>query len=139
MSDGIKDNILYALVNGQNHLYEIDLKKRSPSQRTAGCSWNFNFGSLYDTILINTGYDDFIVIGRYYNGSSYIWSAYSYKNDKWTNLSNWVRHQSSGTSIFFEPDTYRLFYRINGREFWEYVDLSETKVKGKEISVDEEK
>ena len=138
MSDGIKDNLLYALVNNQNHLYEIDLKKRAFVQRASGCSWNFSFGSLYDTILINTGYDDFIVIGRFYNGS-YTWCAYSYKNDKWTNLSNWARHQSYGTSIFFEPDTYRLFYRINGREFWEYVDLSETKVKGKEISVDEEK
>lgn len=137
MSDGIKDNLLYALVNNQNHLYEIDLKKRAFVQRTAGNSYNFSFGSLYDTILINTGYDDFIVIGRFYNGS--YWFAYSYKNDKWTNPSNWVIESSYGTSIFFEPDTYRLFYRINGREFWEYVDFSETKVKGKEISVDEEK
>lgn len=137
MSDGIKDDLLYALVNGQYQLYEINIKKRAFVQRATGSGYSFNFGSLYDTTLINTGYDDFIVIGRFYNGS--YWYAYSYKEEKWTNLSNWANHSYCGTSIFFDPDTYRLFYRINGREFWEFVDLSETKVKGKEISIDEKK
>lgn len=139
MSDGIKPDIIYALISGQSKLYEINIKKREQIPRDTGNNYNFNFGSLYDTMLINTGYDDFIVIARFCYNSSYYWSAYSYKSNKWINLSNWVRHQSCGSSLFFEPETYQVFYRINGKECWEHVDLTETKIKGKEISIDDKR
>ena len=142
--------MLYALVNGQNKLCEINLKTNSVTWRNSGSSYSYNFGSLYDGVLLNTGYDDFIVVGHFYNRVSdynsyrgyttyndyYYWYAYSYKSDKWINLSNWEVPESYGSSLFFDPTTYRFFYHINGKEAWDTVDLTKVKIKGKELFVE---
>lgn len=155
MSDGIKEDTIYALVNGQKKLCEINLKTKSVSWRISGCGYDYYFGSLYDGLLINTGYDSFIVIGAFYysyseqryNGYSYynetmhknLWYAYSYAKDKWVNLNQWEQNKTSGTSMFFDPETYRLFYYVNGKETWESVDLTDAKIKDKKLYIEERK
>lgn len=153
LSNGIKEDTIYALVNSQQKLCEINIKTNSVTWRTSCCDRNYNFGNLYDGLLINTGYDNFIVIGcfyysyneQYYNNGCrcnrtkycYYWYAYSYAEDKWVNLNQWEQYQSYGTSLFFDPTTYHLFYHINGKEAWERVDLTDAKVKDKKLFVEE--
>lgn len=157
MSDGIKEDIIYALVSGQGKLCEINLKAKTVNWRPSSCDYSYDFGSLYDGLLINTGYEDFIVVGCFYysyterNYNSrygsycnetkykYLWYAYSYAKDKWVNLNQWEQNKTSGTSMFFDPETYRLFYYVNEKETLESVDLTDAKIKDKKLYIEERK
>lgn len=155
LSDGIKENMIYALVSGDRRLCEINLKTKTVNYKPSSCGYDYNFGSLYDGLLINTGYEDFIVIGRFYyryeerryNGSyyqteakyQYYWYAYSYAQDKWVNLNQWEQNKSSGISLIFDPETYHLFYYVNEKETLECIDLTDSKIKDKKLYIEEGK
>lgn len=147
LSDGVKEDTIYALVGGQQKLCEINIKSCSINWRNSLCNYCYNFGCLCDGYLINTGRDDFIVIGCFYRTyteyymlgktrrsrtkNNFDWSAYSYAEDRWVNLVQWEQYQTCRISMFFDPVTYRIFYHINGRETWNSVDLITAKIKDK--------
>lgn len=147
MSDGIKEDTIYALVNGDGRLCEINLKTKAINYKPSSCDYSYNFESLYDGLLINTGYGDFIVVGcfyHYYRSSysynyNYYWYAYSYDKDRWVNLNQWEQNKSSGISLIFDPETYHLFYHINEKETLECIDLTDAKIKDKKLYIEEGK
>lgn len=145
LTNRIREEILYALVDGRNELYEINIETCSITRRSSVYGYSYNFEGLLDSFLINTGYDDFIVIANFYTSDYsgygtqyyYYWYAYSYVQDKWVKLDQWEQHQSYGNSLFFDPTTYRLFYHINERSTWESVDLTSAKIKDKKLYIEE--
>ena len=118
LSDGVREDVIYALVNGKPNFYEINLRTNSCTTR-AGNSVNYALGANYEAYLLRTAPDDFIVFTSFTN----TWYAYAYKANKWIKLSNWTNTVDSSAHFFFDPVTFHGFYHIHGRSKWEKVDM----------------
>ena len=122
LSDGVREDFLYALVAGSSNFYEINLKTNSVSTRASN-STSYSLGANYEAYLLRTAPDDFIAITSF----SSTWYSYTYKANKWTKLSNWG-NTGSGGHFFFDPTTFHGFYHIDGRSNWEKVDMRPAKL-----------
>lgn len=122
LSDGVREDILYALVAGSSSFYEINLKTNTVSSRASN-STSYNLGANHEAYLLRTAPDDFIAITSFGNE----WYAYTYKSNKWVKLSNWGSVTDSA-HFFFDPVTLHGFYHIQGRSKWEKVDMRSIKI-----------
>lgn len=118
LSDNVREDTLYALVAGSSSFYEINLKTNTVSPRASN-SASYALGANYEAYLLRTAPDDFIVISSFTN----VWYAYSYKANKWINLSSWEQGSNSSAHFFFDPTTLHGFYHNHNKDKWEKVDL----------------
>ena len=125
LSDGVREDVLYGLVNNNSNFYEINLRTNSCSTRAANSS-NYSLGGNGEAYLLRTAPDDFVVFAASYSSTN--WYAYSYKNNKWSALSSWSSSSSETVYFFFDPVTFRIFRHINGKSNWETIDMRPARV-----------
>ena len=125
LSDGVREDILYGLVNNKSNFYEVNLRTNSCSTRAAN-SVNYNLGGNGEAYLLRTAPDNFVVLVASYG--DYRWHAYSYKNNKWLTLSSWTNISNHSGHFFFDPVTFHAFYHIDGKSNWETIDMRPARV-----------